>query len=232
MYIIGKEEALRFVNENCEFCKDRLLDEIKEGRFRSDVDDNLPALKKALEVEGYSELVNVYVFREISGNVFRQEPETYWCLEWSTHCVRLLDTGEIARPYKPNRAGGYALTLMQEDQVQGRLREFKADIQTPNLIGVGTKSKIDAWFNALRQENEAKRQFVESAIVKNREFKERLLAKYPNAQTRVLDDGWLVECWFTVGYVKIHFQSGDDGRFYRDTKVDILALPSTDELFA
>ena len=231
MYVIGKEQALQFVKDNCTYGKQRILEDIEGGHSRCYLDDDIQSLRDALEVKDVSELVTVYEFRECSGNPYSKEPEHYWSFEWSQVCVRMLATGRIARPYRPYRVSkGFGLTLLQEDQAQGRLRDFKADIQQPNFIGKGTKTKLEAWFDAIEQENEAKKTYIETANAKNLAFQEKVKAKFPDARLRVLGDGWMSECEFTVGYVRVHFVAGDDGRFYRDTKVDILAMPSTDEL--
>lgn len=232
MYVIGKEQALQFAKENCTYGKERFIDDIERGHGRHYIDEDKEALEEALVVEGVSELVDVYVFRECSGNTYANEPEHYWSFEYAEYCVRMLSTGKIAHPFRPHyKANKFGLSFLQEDQAEGRLRDFSADIQQPNYIGKGSKSKLEAWFNALEQENEAKKVYISTAWEKNLAFQEKVKAKYPKAQLHILGDGWMSECEFTVGYVKVHFSAGDDGRFYRDIKVDILAMPSTDELF-
>lgn len=232
MYVIGKEEAIQFVKKNCTYGKQDILDDVINDRHRSWIDEKLPLLKEALVVEGVSEIVDVYVFSESFGNKYSNEPEHYWSFEYAEYCVRLLETGEIMHPWKPsNAAKVFGLSFMLDDTVQGRLKDFKFGAQQPNFIGKGSKSKLLAWFGYRRAENEAMKEYISEANKKNAEFREKVQRCYPNARLRILADGWMSECWFSVGYVMVHFTAGEDGRFYRETKVDILAFPSTDKLF-
>lgn len=232
MYVIGKEQALQFAKDNCTYGKERFIEDIERGSNRSYLDDDVDSIKSALVVDGVTELVDVYTFRECSGNPYSKEPARYWIFDYAEYCVRLLSTGRIAHPYRPNhRSDKFGLSLLHDDQADGRLKDFKSEVQQPNFIGKGTKSKLEAWFGAIEQENEEKKAYIETAKAKNIAFQEKVKAKYPEAYLHILGDGWMSECEFTVGYVKVHFTAGDDGRFYRDIRVDILAMPSTDELF-
>lgn len=224
MYVIGKEEAKKFAEKNCP----QYLQSIENGERRFYTDANLPGIKKAFEVEECTELVEVYRFGKYRNG---GDPTPYWEFEGAGWAVRLIGTNMIANPYPVKSREAYGLNLMFEDQQKGSFKDFIFDAITPNFVSKGSRVKMLAWFNYLKMVNDAKIDYVKTAYSRNYEFKEKVLAKYPDARMTVLEDGWMSECEFSVGYVLVRFEAGDDGRFYRSTKVDIVRFPSTEELF-
>jgi hypothetical protein len=223
MYVIGKEEARKFAEKNCPY----FLSFIENGRRYNDND--LPRIKDAFEVEECTELVDVYHFSQYRN---AGDPTQYWQFDGREWAVRLIGTNMIARPYKSSYSSKtYGLSLMYEDQQKGSFKDFIFDAVNPNFVSKGSRVKMLAWFNYLKMENDAKIDYVKTAYSRNYEFKEKVLSKYPDARMTVLGDGWMSECEFSVGYVLVRFEAGDDGRFYRSTKVDIVRFPSTEELF-
>ena len=234
MYVVGKEEALRFASGNCTSLKSRFLDEIERGENESWLWRIKPEIEKAFVVEGVTELVEVYTFhhvteeRDASGkNIY------YWEFGVKEPCIRHIASGVIGYPYEsPDSKKVYGLVLKQEDIARGMTTYFSyKDEQKPNYVGSGSKKKMDDWFGFLARENAARQKYIDDARVKNAEFRAKVEKKYPKARIHIVDDGWMSECEFVVGYVLVQFQAGEDGRFYRSTKVDILSFPSTEQLF-
>lgn len=234
MYVIGKDEALQFVNKNCTLHKERFLGEIKRGENQSWLYRLLPEIKKAFVVEGVTELVDVFTFNRVTESRDAQGHNIYY-LEFGVMepCIRHIATGTIGYPYQSQSSKHmFGLVLKHEDMPIGSTTYFSyKDEEKPNFVGTGSKKKMDDWFGFLVRENEAKKKYIGDARAKNLSFQKTVREKYPDAWLHIVDDGWMSECKFTVGYVEFHFTAGEDGRFYRSTKVDILKVPSNKDLF-
>ena len=239
MNVIGKEQALQFAREHCTYLKDYYLSDIENGAHRHYLDDNLQALKDAFEIEGFSEVVDVYEFREQSGNTFNHEPETYISFDIAQYCIRIIKSdnprikpGMVLVPWKDAwNAKTFGLFLDREDKVEGRLKDFKYNDEVrPNFIGKASKKKIEDWVVYLINENEAKRQFIETANAKNLAFQEAVKKRFPNAWLHILDDGWMTECKFNYQLLEIHYTATEGGGFTRQCKVDIMRVPDTKNL--
>ena len=232
MYFIGKEKALRFAEENCTFNKDYYLEQIRKAEGRSYLYDRMDELKTAFEIEGFSEIVEVYCFSEYRDYDNQDKEVYYWSFTHIDPCVRLIGNGKIAYPYESSyRSKKYGLTLKREDMARGGSNDFLYKEQKPNFIGKASRKKIEDWFGYLKRENEARREYIDNANKKNREFQEKVKAKFPDAYMSIDKDGWMSECVIISGYVRFVFTSGEDGSIYRSTKVDILSVPSTKQLF-
>lgn len=230
-HVIGKEEALEFARQNLTLYKSSYLEDIERGFKRHYLYDRTDAMKEALVIDGVSELLDIYEFSTGYGNKFNGEPDTYWCFEGSSPAVRLLKTGQMATPYREKQYKGFGLSLLREERTSGRLNGFKFDGVRPDFIGMGSERKLNAWFDYLNAEESAKKEFIETANKRNREFLDKVQAKFPKAESWVNEiDGWCRKIQISVGYVLMTFEAGDDGRFNRSTRVDILNLPTTEEL--
>ena len=230
-HIIGKDKALEFAKQNCTLYKDSFIEDIEGGFKRAYLYDSLDALKAAFVIDGVSELADLYTFSTGYGNKFNGEPDTYWCFEGFEPAVRLLKTGQVATPYRENRNKGFGLFMLHGERTDGRLSGFEFDGARPDFIGKGSERKVTAWFDYLNAEDNAKKEFVETAYKRNREFLEKVQAKFPKAKVWVNEsDGWCRQIQFSAGYVLFIFEAADDGRFYKQTRVDALTLPSTEEL--
>ena len=121
--------------------------------------------------------------------------------------------------------------MLHGERTNGRLSGFEFDGARPDFIGKGSERKVTAWFDYLNAEDKAKKEFIETAKKKNKEFADKMLAKFPKAEVwRSELDGWFGKIQFSAGYVLFTYEAADDGRFYRSTRVDILNLPTTEEL--
>ena len=236
MYVIGKDKALQFAKENCTKYRERFIEDIQDASKRSYLYDYRDAIKEAFLVEGVTEIVDVYCFRQCTeGKDINGKQEWYWSYESYQPGVRLIESGTIASPFRPgNAAKNFGLHLLHEDIASGGMTTYFSykDEDQPNFIGKGSRKKVEDWFGFLTRENDARRKYIDDAKVKNAEFRAKVEKMYPDARIHIVDDGWMSECEFSVGYVLVHFQAGEDGRFYRSTKVDILKFPSTDKLFS
>ena len=110
------------------------------------------------------------------------------------------------------------------------MRVQNSDEERPNFIGKASKKKIEDWVVYLINENEAKRQFIETANAKNLAFQEAVKKRFPNAWLHILDDGWMTECKFNYQLLEIHYTATEGGGFTRQCKVDIMRVPDTKNL--
>ncbi len=234
MYVIGKDEALRFVKENCTSHKERFIREIENGEQQSWLYRLKPEIEKAFVVEGVTELVEVYCFNEVTEERDANGKNIYyWEFGVVEPCIRHIETGVIGYPYEcQDSKKHFGLSMKHEDIAQGMSTYFSyKDEQKPNYVGSGNKKKVNDWFGYITRENAARQKYIDEARARNAEFRAKVEKKYPNARIHIVSDGWMSECEFVVGYVLVKYEAGEDGRFYRSTKVDILSFPDTDKLF-
>ena len=169
---------------------------------------------------GYA-IVDAYIFHE-------QDGETYY--DYHSFGLFEADTARVFFIYSPRNLAKVGLALFPDDQTHGRLYGFQFEEERPNYIGKATKKKIEDWIRFVEREDDAKKAFITTANYMNRQFRMRVEKRYPDARKTVLEDGWMTEFYITAGYVVFHYTAGENGVFYREHKVDISHLPSTDEL--
>lgn len=235
MYIVGKEEALRFANERLTKSKETALRQITGDQCRSYVDDHPQMLKDALVIDGVTRLVDVYTFREF---YYIEDGKKVSDIEFegAAYAVQLIETGEIARPYLPYGKGStFELSLMPEDQEFGpngrkSFSGLRFEMPKPDRIGKGTTKKLIGWFDYLRAENEAKKEYTRKAIERNRKMQEAVKAKFPNAYIKLTNGGWMEYCQFSIGYLAVTLEALDDGGVSRSLHIDAVNVPSTAEM--
>lgn len=220
MKVIGKENAIRYAQEHCTHETERNIERIERSLSYRIGDKK--KLESVFNTEGV-EVVEVYEF-SFDWDNWKKEP-TYEFFDQAYFAVHLLELDEFAHVYEISNSGRFGLYLFRENQTLGRLNGFEFEEPTPRYIGKGTKKKVREWFEYLHREDEAKRRYIQSANEKNRYYKEKILSKFPDARMNVLEDGWMVECEFTVGYVIVRVTVGHNGNIYSEKRVDILSFP-------
>lgn len=220
--IIGKEEALRFARYNCKLYLENNLKQIEN--FLKD-DERRNDLKKALEIDGFSEIVEVYNFRYEC----YPDQESGYQFDVAYFCLRIIQTGEVFSVV-PESWNSKRYKLLLLNPAEGRCTYFRYDEPAPNYIGKATRKKIEDWIQFCHRKNDAEIRYMAEAESKNREFRYAVLKKFPDAKCNVLEDGWMSECSFNYQMVNVHYTANEDGTFSRDLRVDIVNFPGYYEL--
>ena len=214
--VIGKEAAVKFIEDNCTFNKRESLERLETigGRWNEEQRKKF----EPLAVDGVSELVDVYAFyyeeqvREHSGT------PAHWYIDTVYPALRIIKSGEVFTPYQRSY-GEKKFGLSPLEPNAGRLDTFRFEESEPNYIGKATEKKLNEWAGYLHRKRDAEQAFISAAEAKNRRFKEAVQKNFPDATLRVDKDGWLIECYFVHERIRYHYSGSHNGMFYRDIRV-------------
>lgn len=214
-YFYSYEDAINFAKENG----------ISEWRVRNITpNQNL----SVFNIDGYSKVVQIFKFERYFDNCKKEWSD--WYFESCTSGIQILVTGEILSPREVKR-NKFALYPF-EQQMLNHVQDFKYEEPEPNLIGVPTIKKIDAWISYIHMKKTARINYNNAAILRNKTFADKFKAKYPNVNYRTLADGWVSS--FTIEYGAFYFKytSGTNGQFYREVSIIYKNVPTDEELLA
>lgn len=215
IYICGYEEAVKFAKAN----------NIEDWRIR-DIQPNNNL--QGFNIEEYCKVVQVYRFKKYIDGASGELSQYYFTSD--CHAILMLVTGEILRPFERKR-NKFALYPL-EQQMLNHVQDFNYEEPEPNLIGVPTIKKIDAWISYIHMKETARINYNNAAILRNKTFADKFKAKYPNVNYRTLSDGWVSS--FTIEYGAFYFKytSGTNGQFYREVSIIYKNVPTDEELLA
>ena len=156
-----------------------------------------------------------------------RHPDTMY-IESAYWVLRIIPTGEIFRPWEKTR--GMFCLFMHQPLRTNRDRDFRFDMEKPNLIGKATKKKLSAWIDYLHMERTARLDYVNGALCRNRCFVERFRAKFPEGTFRTDPDGWTSEFVFNWERFRVKYTAHENGKFSRHFDLRYDALPTDCEI--
>lgn len=213
VYFYTYEDAINFAKENG----------ISEWRVRNIAPNQNLA---AFNIEGYSKVVQFFKFERYFDDYTKKMSN--WYFESCGCGIKILATGEIFRPFEVKH-NKFALHLFKHE-ILNHAQDFRYEEPEPNLIGVPTIKKIDAWISYIHMKETARIDYNNYAILRNKTFADKFKAKYPNANYRTMADGWVSSFVIEYGAFYFKYTSGADGRFYREVSLIHKNVPTDEEL--
>lgn len=183
--------------------------------------DNL----KSLEIEGFSKIEDCYYVRREYDNFTNELKMSY--IETSFPVLRLIESGEV---YNISADKKKIRLFAMREIFPLRDRYFKTTATEPNYIGVGSRKKILAWVDYIKQVESERAEYVRAAYEKNAEFAKKFQAKYPDGNFSFDADGWCNRFVFKAGIIEWKYEALESGEFSRSHYIYLADLPTDEDL--
>lgn len=183
--------------------------------------DNL----KSLEIEGFSKIEDCYYVRREYDNFTNELKMSY--IETIVPVLRIIESGEA---YFINATKKKLRLLAIPQKPYLRDRNFKTTATEPNYIGVGSRTKILAWVDYIKQKESERAEYLRAAYEKNTEFAKKFQAKYPDGNFSFDADGWCNRFVFKAGIIEWKYEALESGEFSRSHYIYLADLPTDEDL--
>ncbi len=212
-YVCGYEQAIQFARET----------KIPECKI---VELN-PIQLTIFNIDNYCQLHQIFRFERYTDSATGEM--TNWYYDHYFFGIEILATGELFRLRESKKKGKFKLYPI-EQQMLNHVQDFRYEEPEPNLIGVPTIKKIDAWISYIHMRETARLNYNNATILRNKTFADKFKAKYPNANYRTMADGWVSSFAIEHGALYFKYTSGNNGKFYREVSLIHKNVPTDEEL--
>lgn len=208
LYFFSLESLQQFASENV--IKNSHLIKLPTSYIRVSLD--------VLSVVGFSEVVPCYEVRLSDDN-----SGAYW-IDSSYFVLHIITSNEFLRFHEVSR-GKFRFYLFERPSYLWRDTNFRFDMPEPNLIGKATEKKLQSWIDFLHMERTALINYVNGNMYRNKNFTERVRAKFPEAIFDTAPDGWTSLIRFEWLNFYVTLTAHENGSFSRDLYIRYSAVP-------